>query len=134
MASKDGRSGNTNTTQHGIYANRFLNDEERTLFRKIKADFLREFELNQSSDQVQVDIVIVNLLKILRAAKEVKVKPIIKFDRILRSYLKDLKSSRVVRDDPQSQMDPTWRTYDEWVQFQIEAINKRYPDGIPDDY
>ena len=58
---------NTNNLQHGVYANRFLGDEDRPLFDALIAKLRADFKFNESSDFIQVELVAMYFLKLGRA-------------------------------------------------------------------
>jgi len=93
-----GTEGNTNSLQHGIYANRFLSDEERSLFDALIAKLRADFKFNESSDFIQVELVAIYFLKLGRAQEAGDWDAAQKIDQMLRCHLKDLKATKIARE------------------------------------
>ena len=89
---------NKNNLQHGMYANRFLSDEERPLFDSLIAKLRADFKFNESSDFIQVELVAIYFLKLGRAKEAGDLEAAQKIDRMLRCHLKDLKSPKIARE------------------------------------
>ncbi|MCL5104959.1 MAG: hypothetical protein M1133_12715 [Armatimonadetes bacterium] len=80
--------------RHGIYADRFLKQDEKPIFDSIIAHLEREFELNRSSDFIQVELVAVFLMRLGRAYETGDWGAVEKLDRMVRCHLKDLKTAK----------------------------------------
>lgn len=93
-----GQEANTNTLQHGMYANRFLSDEERPLFDSLIAKLRADFKFNESSDFIQVELVAIYFLKLGRAQEAGDWDAAQKIDQMLRCHLKDLKATKIARE------------------------------------
>lgn len=89
---------NTNNLQHGMYANRFLSDEERPLFDSLIAKLRADFKFNESSDFIQVELVAIYFLKLGRAQEAGDWETAQKIDQMLRCHLKDLKATKIARE------------------------------------
>lgn len=90
--------GNTNNLQHGIYANRFLSEEERPIFDAIIAQLHEDFVFNKSSDFIQVELVAVYFLKLGRAQDAGDWEAAERLDRMIRCHMKDLKTTKLTRE------------------------------------
>jgi len=90
--------GNLNSMRHGIYANRFLADDEKPLFETIIAQLYQDFVFNKSSDFMQVELVAVYFLKLGRAQEAGDWDAAEKLDRMIRCHLKDLKATKIARE------------------------------------
>ncbi|MCL4500060.1 MAG: hypothetical protein M1335_07480 [Chloroflexi bacterium] len=95
--------GNDNSLLHGVYANRFLSEEERVLFNALVAKLRADFKFNESSDFIQVELVAIYFLKLGRAQETGDWETAQKIDQMLRCHLKDLKATKIARegDEPQ---------------------------------
>ena len=89
---------NTNNLQHGVYANRFLSDEDRPLFDALIAKLRADFKFNESSDFIQVELVAMYFLKLGRAQESGDWDIAQKIDQMLRGHLKDLKATKIARE------------------------------------
>ena len=89
---------NTNNLQHGVYANRFLGDEDRPLFDALIAKLRADFKFNESSDFIQVELVAMYFLKLGRAQESGDWDIAQKIDQMLRGHLKDLKATKIARE------------------------------------
>jgi len=90
--------GNLNSMRHGIYANRFLAEDEKPLFETIIAQLYQDFVFNKSSDFMQVELVAVYFLKLGRAQEAGDWDAAEKLDRMIRCHLKDLKATKIARE------------------------------------
>ncbi len=90
--------GNTNALKHGIYADRFLDEEERPLFDAIIKQLHEDFVFNKSSDFMQVELVAVYFLKLGRAQVANDWEAAERLDRMIRCHLKDLKATKIARE------------------------------------
>jgi len=89
---------NTNNLQHGVYANRFLGDEDRPLFDALISKLRADFKFNESSDFIQVELVAMYFLKLGRAQESGDWDIAQKIDQMLRGHLKDLKATKIARE------------------------------------
>ena len=87
-----------NALKHGAYAARILSDDEQTLFRDVLARIHEDFSLNGSSDQVAAQSLALAYVQFLRAVEAGNAQAAETFDRIVRSHLKDLKATKIVRE------------------------------------
>jgi hypothetical protein len=90
--------GNTNAMRHGIYANRFLAEDEKKIFDSIIAQLYKDFVFNKSSDFMQVELVAVYFIKLSRAQEEGNWDAAERLDRMIRCHLKDLKTTKITRE------------------------------------
>ncbi|RLF26261.1 MAG: hypothetical protein DRN14_07145 [Thermoplasmata archaeon] len=95
---KGAAPGNRNSLVHGIYADRFLADDEKPLFETIIAQLYQDFVFNKSSDFMQVELVAVYFLKLGRAQEAGDWDAAEKLDRMIRCHLKDLKATKIARE------------------------------------
>jgi hypothetical protein len=93
--------GNTNRLKHGIFANRFLSEEEKPLFQGIITKLYADFVFNKSSDFIQVELVAIYFLKLGRAQEAGDWDSAEKIDRMIRCHLKDLKATKIAREGDQ---------------------------------
>ena len=87
-----------NTLKHGIYANRFLSDDERALFHGLVERLHMDFTFNGSSDFLQVELVALYQIKLARALEGGDTGAAERFDRMIRAHLRDLKATKNVRE------------------------------------
>ena len=80
--------------KHGIYADRFLKPDEKPVFDSIIAHLQGEFELNRSSDFIQIELVAVFLMRLGRAYETGDWDAVEKLDRMVRCHLKDLRTAK----------------------------------------
>lgn len=120
---RDGRGppeGNSNSLRHGIYANRFLSDEEKPLFESIIAKLYQDFVFNKSSDFIQVELVGMYFLKLGRAQEQGDWDAAEKLDRMIRCHLKDLKATKISREGEQPKGPDT--TAADWATALLEKV------------
>ena len=114
--------GNTNALKHGTHANRFLNDEERVLFDDLIAGLHADFKFNASSDFIQVELVTIYFLKLRRAQEAGDWDSAQKIDPLLRSHLKDLKTTKISREGDEPRGPET--TPAEWASSLLKQWNE----------
>lgn len=112
--------GNTNTLKHGIYADRFLSEDERPIFDAIIAQLHEDFVFNKSSDFMQVELVAVYFLKLGRAQEACDWDAAEKLDRMIRCHLKDLKATKIAREGEEPKGPET--TPAEWATALLEKL------------
>lgn len=98
---RDGRGapqGNLYGMRHGIFANRFLSEEEKPLFESIIGQLYQDFVFNKSSDFMQVELVAVYFLKLGRAQEAGDWETAERLDRMIRCHMKDLKTTKIARE------------------------------------
>jgi hypothetical protein len=93
--------GNLNSMRHGIFANRFLSEEEKPLFESIIGQLYQDFVFNKSSDFMQVELVAVYFLKLGRAQEAGDWEAAERLDRMIRCHMKDLKTTKIAREGEQ---------------------------------
>lgn len=130
LTKTDGRGapeGNTRGLRHGIYANRFLSDEEKPLFEGIIAKLYQDFVFNKSSDFIQVELVGMYFLKLGRAQESGDWDAAEKLDRMIRCHLKDLKATKISREGEAPKGAET--TPADWATTLLEKVlSKDVPD------
>lgn len=94
-------AGNLNPMRHGIFANRCLDDEERTLFREVIDSLYQDFEFNRSSDFIQIEFIGINTVKYMRAVAEGNMDAAQKLDSMIRANMKDVKMTKIAREGDQ---------------------------------
>ena len=121
--------GNLNAMRHGIYANRFLSEDEKPLFDAIIAQLYQDFVFNKSSDFMQVELVAVYFLKLGRAQEAGDWDAAEKLDRMIRCHLKDLKATKIAREGEAARGPET--TPAEWATALLEKLAEaqRKPTG-----
>lgn len=87
-----------NALKHGIYANRLLADDEKSLFHGIVEQLYKDFTFNGSSDFLQVELVALYQIKLARAIQTGDTRAAERFDRMIRAHLKDLKATKNIRE------------------------------------
>ncbi len=95
--SRGGQPGNQNASKSGIYANRFLNEDEAQFFDSALADFITDFNLSKRVDLMQAKAAILYHIKTLRALEENN-QSALWLDQMFRSHLKSLKATRDKRE------------------------------------
>ena len=113
--------GNTNAMRHGVYANKFLAKEERSLFNCIIKQLYQDFEFNKSSDFMQVELVAVYFLKLGRALDAGDSEAAERLDRMIRSHLKDLKATKIAREGEATSKGPETSPAD-WATALLEKM------------
>jgi len=126
-AKRGAPEGNTNRMTHGIYADRFLSEEEKIVYDGIIAQLYQDFEFNKSSDFIQVEMVAVCILKLGRAVEAGDVDAVEKYDRMIRAHLKDLKATKIVREADVPQHFET--TPAEWATALLEKVAESKKQG-----
>ncbi len=119
--------GNLNSINHGIYASRFLAEDEKKIFDKIIAQLYKDFVFNKSSDFMQVELVAVYFIKLSRAQEEGNWDAAERLDRMIRCHLKDLKTTKITREtDPASKRAATPA---EWASKLVKTLADEKKDG-----
>ena len=91
-------AGNANALKHGIYANRLLSDDEKSLFHTIVEQLYKDFTFNGSSDFAQVELVALYQIRLARALESGDSHAAERFDRMIRAHLRDLKATKNIRE------------------------------------
>jgi len=105
---------------HGIYADRFLSEDEKPIFEAIIRQLEQDFVFNKSSDFIQVELVAVYFLKLGRAQAEGDSEAAERLDRMIRAHLKDLKTTKIVREGDAPRGPET--TPAEWATALLEKL------------
>ena len=95
---RGGQAGNLNPMRHGIFANRCLDEEERTLFREVIDSLYQDFTFNRSSDFIQIEFIGINTVKYMRAMAEGNMDAAQKLDGMIRANMKDVKMTKIARE------------------------------------
>ena len=109
-----------NALRHGIYANRFLSDEERSLFHTIVEQLYKNFTFNDSSDFTQVELVALYQIRLARALESGDTRDAERFDRMIRAHLRDLNATKNLRDNAPKEPETTPA---EWATALVEQLN-----------
>ena len=117
---RGGPLGNTKGMIHGIYANRFLSEEEKPIFEAIIRQLEQDFVFNKSSDFIQVELVAVYFLKLGRAHETGDSEAAERLDRMIRAHLKDLKATKISREGEAPKGPET--TPAEWATALLEKL------------
>ena len=80
-----------------IWANRFLNDDEKAAFEEIFAELSGDFDTAKNVDRLQIELVASFMIKLGRARQLNDVMAMEHIDRIVRAHLKCLKATRIDR-------------------------------------
>jgi len=114
-------AGNLNSMRHGIFANRFLSEEEKPLFESIIGQLYQDFVFNKSSEFMQVELVAIYFLKLGRAQEAGDWETAERLDRMIRCHLKDLKATKIAREGETSSGPET--TPAEWATALLEKVS-----------
>ncbi|MHB9124561.1 MAG: hypothetical protein ACYC4F_01280 [Armatimonadota bacterium] len=90
--------GNVNALKHGVYADRFLSDDEKSLFYGLVEQLHKDFTFNGSSDFLQVELVAFYQIKLARSLEAGDTQAAERFDRMIRAHLSDLKATKNSRE------------------------------------
>ncbi|HRR82463.1 MAG TPA: hypothetical protein P5532_12810 [Planctomycetota bacterium] len=108
-----------NGLRHGIFAHRILNAAEQQEYDAVVARLQKDFALNDSSDAIAVEVMAVALIRYARAMKDGNDDGAEKLDRIVRSHLKDLKATKIVREGETPSISTTPA---EWAAALLEEV------------
>lgn len=84
--------------KHGVLANSILSVEERALFYALVDRFEADYELNDSADFMQVELVNLYFLQLGRAIKAKDWENAERIDRVLRGHLREMKATKRARE------------------------------------
>lgn len=115
-----GQPGNLNGMKHGAYVKRLLDDRDREIFNETLEAIRRDFELNDSTDQLQAVMASFYYAKWHRAAEANADAAIAHFDILMRKQLESLKMMRVQRDTPSGPQ----TTPAEWAVALLERVRQ----------
>lgn len=93
-----GQPKNLNNMIHGAYVKRLLDDQDKELFEQTLEAIRRDFELNDSTDQIQAAMAAFYFTRWYRAIEGKADAAIGNFDVLLRKQLESLKTTRAQRD------------------------------------
>ncbi len=94
-----GQPGNINAVRSGMFVNKCLDEKERILFDKVVNNLINELDIKYTTDLMQVELSGLYFLKALRAVELSEGDSAERLDRMLRMHLKDLKATRIVREE-----------------------------------
>lgn len=115
-----GKVGNLNSMTHGAYVKRLLDDRDREIFDEILEAIRRDFDLNESTDQIQASMASFYFTRWVRAVEGNADAAIANFDILMRKQLESLKMMRVQRDTP----DGPQTTPAEWAVALLERVRQ----------
>lgn len=118
--------GDADGLRHGVYAERFLSDEERPLFESFISQLEQDFVFNRSSDFMQVELVAVYFLKLARAIEAGDAETSERLDRMIRCHLKDLKTTKLSREGETVSLATTPA---EWATALLERVRQAERNG-----
>jgi hypothetical protein len=122
--------GNLRGMEHGIYASRFLAEDEKKIFDKIIAQLDKDFVFNKSSDFMQVELVAVYFIKLSRAQEEGNWDAAERLDRMIRCHLKDLKTTKITREGEATAKRSA--TPAQWASALVKKLaDEKNPEGKP---
>ena len=90
--------GNLNGLKHGAYVKRLLNEEDHHLFDTMLESIRKDFDLNDSTDQMQATMAAFYYTKWHRAAAGGSDSAVAMFDGLIRKQLESLKVTRAQRE------------------------------------
>jgi hypothetical protein len=93
-----GKPGNLNGMTHGAYVKRLLDDQDKELFDQTLDAIRLDFDLNNSTDQIQATMAAFYFTRWYRVVEGKANTAIGEFDVLLRKQLECLKTTRVQRD------------------------------------
>jgi len=127
-----GKPGNLNGMIHGAYVKRLLDDQDKEMFDQTLDAIRRDFDLNDSTDQIQAAMAAFYFTRWYRAIEGKADTAIGEFDVLLRKQLESLKSTRAQRDTGGGpQTSPA-----EWAVALLESVGKapgKAPKENPED-
>lgn len=115
-----GKVGNLNGMTHGAYVKRLLDDRDRELFDEMLEAIRRDFDLNDSTDQIQAAMASFYYTRWIRAVEGNADAAIANFDILMRKQFESLKVMRVQRDTP----DGLQTTPAEWAVALLERVRQ----------
>jgi len=90
--------GNLNGLKHGAYVKRLINEEDHHLFNEMLESIRKDFDLNDSTDQMQAAMASFYYTRWHRAAQGGSDSAIAMFDALIRKQLESLKVTRAQRE------------------------------------
>lgn len=125
-----GKVGNLNGMTHGAYVKRLLDDRDREIFNDMLEAIRRDFDLNESTDQIQASMASFYYTRWFRAVEGNADAAIANFDILMRKQLESLKMMRVQRDTP----DGPQTTPAEWAVALLERVREAGKNATPYEY
>ena len=93
-----GVKGNLNAMIHGAYVTRVLNAEEQEIHALFVTQLHRDFELNDSSDEISAQMAAMAFVQYVRALKGGDAKSADILDGMVLRHLKSLKATKITRE------------------------------------
>ena len=122
-----GQPGNLHGLTHGAYVKRLLDEQDRELFDQTLDAIRRDFDLNDSTDQIQAAMASFYFTRWYRAIEGKADAAIGSFDVLLRKQLESLKTTRAQRDTGGGpQTSPA-----EWAVALLESVRGEAPGKTP---
>ena len=90
--------GNLNGLVHGAYAKRILTEEEQQIHSAFLDQIRQDFSLNQSSDEIQVQMAAIAFVQFLRAEETGNEAAAAVHARVVRNSLRDLRATKNARE------------------------------------
>jgi len=114
-----------NRMKHGIYAARFLTNDEKVIFESMIERFHAEYVLNTSADFIQLELACLYYTQLGRAIALEEWQTAERIDSMMRRHLTDLKTikkSRVGDTAPKGEQE---MNATEWAQQLLEKVKAR---------
>ena len=112
--------GNLNAMIHGAYVQRILNEQEQEIHDTFIKALRRDFQLNDSSDEVSAQMAAMAFVQYVRAVKAGNAKAADTYDGMVLRHLKSLKATKIAREGEKT---PTLKTTPaEWATALIEEV------------
>lgn len=112
--------GNSNRLTHGFFSNKVLDTDEMPLYRSIITAFHKDFDFNESSDKLQVELVAIYYVRLGRALAANNMDNAERIDRLIRSHLRGLKTTKLSREGETNNRPET--TPAEWATALLERV------------
>ena len=112
--------GNLNGLKHGAYVKRLLNEEDHHLFDTMLESIRQDFDLNDSTDQMQAAMAAFYYTRWRRAAEGGSDAALTTYDALIRKQLESLKVTRAQRD-PETK---SCGTPAEWAAALLERVRE----------
>jgi len=117
--------GNLNAMLHGAYVQRILNADEQRIHEMFVSALRKDFELNDSSDEVSAQMAAMAFVQYVRALKGGSAKSADIFDAMVLRHLKSLKATKITREGEGKE--PT-TTPAQWAAELIQEVRKANTD------
>jgi len=112
--------GNLNGMIHGAYVERILNEQEQEIHDTFIKALRRDFQLNDSSDEVSAQMAAMAFVQYVRAVKADNAKAADTYDGMVLRHLKSLKATKISREGEKT---PTLKTTPaQWATTLLEEV------------